>query len=108
MDFRDVCRLNLAAQQMRRLKDWRLDYNLKQACSADAPTHCADALKETTEGKTQVCAHQLQDLRGRDTKRAGPRLRGCHTLSTAASRHCMPAGLRALAGAKDVIKVVHP
>ena len=60
VDFRDVCRENLAAQQLRRLKDWRLDSNLKKACTADAPTHCVAALKETAEGKKQVLSLLLR------------------------------------------------
>lgn len=67
-----MCRANLAGQQMRRLKDWRLDYNLKQACSADAAPHCADALEQSSKAKSQVPTALLPHLPGSQHD-----LRGC-------------------------------
>ncbi len=36
-DYSTGCRDQLAAQQARRVKDWRLDYDLRQACKDDVP-----------------------------------------------------------------------
>lgn len=36
-DYSTGCRDQLAAQQARRVKDWRLDYDLRQACKEDVP-----------------------------------------------------------------------
>lgn len=36
-DYSTGCRDQLAAQQVRRVSDWRLDYDLRQACKEDVP-----------------------------------------------------------------------
>ncbi len=36
-DYRQGCRDQLSAQQARRVSDWRLDYDLRQACKDDVP-----------------------------------------------------------------------
>ena len=36
-DYRPGCRDQLSAQQARRVSDWRLDYDLRQACKDDVP-----------------------------------------------------------------------
>ena len=36
-DYRQACRDQLSAQQARRVSDWRLDYDLRQACKDDVP-----------------------------------------------------------------------
>ncbi len=39
-DYRPACRDQLSAQQARRISDWRLDYDLRQACKDDVPKVC--------------------------------------------------------------------
>ena len=36
-DYRPGCRDQLSSQQQRRIQDWRLDYDLRQACKDDVP-----------------------------------------------------------------------
>ncbi len=36
-DFSGACREQLARGQARRVKDWRLDYDLRMACKEDVP-----------------------------------------------------------------------
>ena len=36
-DYGAACRDQLAAQQERRARDWRLDYDLRVACKDDVP-----------------------------------------------------------------------
>ena len=36
-DYRPGCRDQLSSQQQRRMQDWRLDYDLRQACKDDVP-----------------------------------------------------------------------
>ncbi len=36
-DYSAGCKEQLAAQQSKRVRDWRLDYDLRQACKEDVP-----------------------------------------------------------------------
>ena len=42
-DYSPDCVQQLSNQQQRRVKDWRLDYELRQACKADVATVCPPA-----------------------------------------------------------------
>lgn len=37
VEFTPACKKELTAQEERRVKDWRLDYDLRQACKEDVP-----------------------------------------------------------------------
>ena len=43
VDFSGECRDQLAAQQQRRIKDWRMDYDLRLQCKSDVSSLCAGA-----------------------------------------------------------------
>ncbi|CAK0736969.1 hypothetical protein CVIRNUC_000833 [Coccomyxa viridis] len=45
-DYRPGCRDQLSSQQQRRIQDWRLDYDLRQACKDDVPKVCTGARAE--------------------------------------------------------------
>ncbi|CAL5218414.1 g90 [Coccomyxa viridis] len=45
-DYRQSCQDQLSAQQARRVSDWRLDYDLRQACKDDVPKVCTGARAE--------------------------------------------------------------
>ena len=45
-DFSGACREHLARGQLRRVKDWRLDYDLRQACKEDVPKARAPCARE--------------------------------------------------------------
>ena len=49
-DFSGACREHLARGQLRRVKDWRLDYDLRQACKEDVPKARGTLLCEGPEG----------------------------------------------------------
>jgi hypothetical protein len=36
-DYTAACKEQLSKQQERRIRDWRLDYDLRQACKEDVP-----------------------------------------------------------------------
>lgn len=50
VDFSTQCKNLLQQQEEKRVKDWRLDYTLRQACRYDVPSVCAGVLsKENKE-----------------------------------------------------------
>ena len=57
-DFSGACREHLARGQLRRVKDWRLDYDLRQACKEDVPkarAPCAEGPEGLAPNTKRLC-----------------------------------------------------
>ncbi|KAK9821811.1 hypothetical protein WJX81_008502 [Elliptochloris bilobata] len=53
-DLSGACREHLARGQLRRVRDWRLDYDLRLACKDDVPKVCAAARANEDKGDGAV------------------------------------------------------
>ncbi len=62
-DYRQGCRDQLSAQQARRVSDWRLDYDLRQACKDDVPK-VGCPLPACRPGSSSTCCMALQSFEG--------------------------------------------
>ncbi|KAK9865562.1 hypothetical protein WJX84_005695, partial [Apatococcus fuscideae] len=54
VEFTPACKKELTAQEERRVKDWRLDYDLRQACKEDVPQVCAAAKADQDKDNAAV------------------------------------------------------
>ncbi|KAK9867536.1 hypothetical protein WJX84_008718 [Apatococcus fuscideae] len=66
VEFTPACKKELTAQEERRVKDWRLDYDLRLACKEDVPKVCASAKADQDKENAAVfkCLVEKADSTG--------------------------------------------
>lgn len=62
-DYSAGCKEQLAAQQSKRVRDWRLDYDLRQACKEDVPKVIPIARTPPFEQDAAILWHTLHRAR---------------------------------------------
>ena len=78
VDFSDACKAQLTSQQEKRIKDWRMDYDLRLGCRADVPKVCSLAWESNTPLATgPPCALQVSEAGEMNSNSRPPRLPIC-------------------------------